>query len=653
MAVWQRLRHSPVLAAVLLLTAGLYVQVWQHTLIWDEHTLTTQQVISHPSWANYQRSFQETYRPLVMISVMIDHLIWRGWPPGYAVDSLAYHLLVVVLLFALARQWLTPFPAITAALIAALHPVGAETVSYLLGRPDLLSAACLIAALLVFMNIEHPDRRTLRLVLFWCLGLLALAAKETALLLPFLAVCVVSHSSNDDGNRWEGMRRRMLAVGPFVVLFGLYATARVFGGGERASTVLPLSIHFTADTLALMAATSAIALKALVWPVDLCPWYEGQNVVPASAGTAAGLLLLVLTGAAVTVWSLRRHAPAVSLGLAWITGIVGLIAIRAAVSPAPMNPLAVRWLYPAMLGLAMIVGGCMQRVETEWPRASRLFILGLLTLFALATWQTQSRWQNDLALFQRAVGCNPRSAFITLQYIDILSTAGKQDQADRLFHQLQTEQPENSMVLSRLIRQAIDRGDYHTAIDRSRELIRVAPSFLAFRTLGELLTLTNQPEAAIDDYRTALRLQPGDMLSVIGLGNLYEQTHRWDEAAALYRDDLIRHPHAANLWFRLGRTSEKAGHLQEAASAFEATIQFDEYCPDGYLAQARIQRQLGNTSLASDALKRYTDLTHQTPTPRPTTDPLDAPCGLEPRIIYSKKTDATALLPGPARQATP
>jgi tetratricopeptide (TPR) repeat protein len=641
MTGWQQCKQSPVLAVILLLTAGLYVQVWQHTLIWDEHTLTTQQVVSHPSWANYQRSFQETYRPLALISVIVDHLIWRGWPPGYAVDSLAYHLLVVVLLFALARRWLTPFPAMTAALIAALHPVGAETVSYLLGRPDLLSAACLVAALLVFMNIERPDRRTLRLVVFWCLGLLALAAKETALLLPFLAVCVASPITSEVGDRREVLRSRMLAVVPFVVLFGLYATARViggggWGGGGWASTGLPLRIHFTTDTLALMASTSAIALKALIWPVDLCPWYEGQNVVPASTEAAAGLLLLGLTGAAVTVWRLRRHAPAISLGLAWITGIVGLIAIRAAVSPAPMNPLAVRWLYPAMLGLAMIVGGCMQWMETGWPRASRVLILGLLALYAGANWQAQSIWLNDLSVFGRILQCSPHSPLITLQYAKLLERNGRVAEAEQLRSQLAREQPNHPIVLSQLLGDVISHGDYEQALMISKRLVAAKPSFSAIRKLADLELLLGQQHNAIEHYQQALIMRPDDPLTLTALGSLYERLREWQKAADLYSHNLTRHPTAANIWFRYGRVLERQGRFGEAETSYQHVIELDHLCPDGPLALAKLQERLGDLTAAATTRKRFATLTHLPLTPRPVTDATDSPCGMEIKAIYPR-----------------
>lgn len=630
MTFWRRFKQSPVLAVILLLTAGLYVQVWQHTLVWDEHTLTAQQVISHPSWANYHRSVQETYRPLALISVTVDHLIWRGWPPGYAVDSLADHLLVVVLIFALARRWLTPFPAITAALIAALHPVGAETVSYLLGRPDVLSAACLLAALLAFRKLDGPDHCTLKLVLFWCFGLLALAAKETALLLPFLAICVASPTSDEAGDRWKVMRNRMLAVGPFVVFFGLYAAARIMGTRWGVGPLgVPMSIHFNIDKLALMASTSALSLKALLWPCDLCPWYEGRNNVQSSTGLSAGLLLIGLAGALWVIWQFRRRAPAISLGLAWITGIVTLIALRAAADPAPMNPLAVRWLYPAMLGLGLMVGGVIQSVEVGWPRSSRVLVLCLLVFYTGANWRAQSLWQDDLRVLGRAFQCSSGSPLISLQYADLLHADGHSNAADRLMAQLIQDHPSHPLVLSRQIQNAITQGNYEQALIYAKRLSIVAPSPLAFRRLATLETATGRTGEAVKDLQTALVSEPDNMLVITALGSLYEQRHQWDEAAALYTQGLAFYPKAANLWFRYGRVSEANRKHPEALIAYEQVMRLDRFCADGVLAAARIMKQMGTRDAADSILRQYVESTHQPAVSRPTMDPYDSPCGLE------------------------
>jgi protein O-mannosyl-transferase len=634
MTFWQQVKSRRLLAAMLVLTAGLYVQVWQHTLVWDEHALTAQQVVLHPSLTHYARSVQETYRPLALVSVAVDHLVWRGWPPGYAVDSLAYHLLVVVLLFMLARRWLTPFPAVTAALIAALHPVGAETVSYLLGRPDLLSAACMLAALLAFRRLDLNERRV-SFALFWLFGLLAFLAKETALLLPFLALVLDGAKATDHPS--TRLLSRLTALAPVVALIGLYVVGRLGGW----ITVGPsLNIHLGIDQLAVMASTAATALGALVWPVDLCPWYEGRMSIPASPWPVIGLFWgLFLGGLATTayvVWKLRHRSPAVSLGLAWLTGIVALIALRAVVDPAPMNPLAVRWLYPAMLGLALMVGGVIQSVEAGWPLASRLAILCLLALYAGVNWQAQSLWQNDLSVFGRVFRCSPHSPLITLQYAKLLERTGHAAEGMRLRTQLINEQPDHPIVLSQLLGDAVSHGNYEEALIVAKRLVARQPSFSVIRKLAELEHLTGRQNDAIRHYQRALTLRPGDPLALTTLGSIYEHRRQWQKAADLYRHNLTRDPTAANIWFRYGRVLKAQGRFGEAETSFQRVIELDPFCPDGPLAVASLQEHRGAASAAETTRQRYTDLTHQPLQPRPVTDTTDSPCGMEIKVLYPR-----------------
>jgi Flp pilus assembly protein TadD len=645
MTLWQRLQLQWLPAVILLLTAGLYVQVSQHTLVWDEHSLTAQQVVHQPSWTHYQRSAQEARRPLALVSVIIDRFIWQGLPAGYAVDSLLYHLVVVALFFYLIRGWVGPFAAAASTLVVALHPAGAETVHYLLGRPDLLSAACILAALLAFRQLNHTHRPSVTLALFWGFGLLSFAAKETAILLPWLAFFLFFTPTGSAGGDSAQRRTRLIAMIPLLALFSLYLIGRLSGWVTIGA---PMRLHVGVESLAMMAATAGTALAELLLPITLCPWYEGLIVVPSSIWPAAAALLIGLAGALSLMWWCRLRAPAVSLGLAWMTGIVMVIAIRAASEPSPMNPLAVRWLYPAVLGAALVIGGTLQWAGPLCPRMSRVAAVCVALLLMGLSWQAQSIWQRDLSLFQRAAECNPRSTFIALQYIDALDAAGRKDDAGRLFDRLRLQQPDHPMVLSRLIRLAIDRGDYTMALELSRTLTRVAPSLNSYQMLGDLMAMTDQSEMAVGAYRAAMRYDPRNMLTLTALGSAYEKTRQWDAAAALYQNGLTDHPKAANLWFRLGRVAEQTGRLEEAARAFDQVTQLDQYCPDGYLAEARVLRQIGDTRSADAAAGRYALLAGQPAVPRPTFDPLDSPCGMEPKVIYPKRTGAMSLSPGPA-----
>jgi tetratricopeptide (TPR) repeat protein len=626
-------QHRWFLAVILILTAGLYIQLLHHELVWDEHTLTAQLFVTSPTWKHYRQSFQQTHRPLALLSVALDRFIWRGWPPGYAVDSLIYHGLVIVLFFHLCRRWLSIFPTVAATLIVALHPIGTETVLYLLGRPDLLSVMWSLAALLLFSRTPPSDRPLRLAAAFYGCGLLAFAAKETAVLLPFLALVIISTRTGTGTHTFRRVRQRILFIPLFILIF-VVLLGRIIGWE-------PVSQHHWnwaagADGVALMAAVTMKSLQLVAWPVDLFPWYEGLIHPPSAAVTAAGLYLIGLALAIGGVWTLRVRAPAMSLGIAWLTGILLLIALRVNTAPPPMNPLSIRWLYPAVIGAALIIGGILQWLEPQWPRASRVATACGVGLLALLTWQTQPVWQNDLTLFQRAVEGNPQSVFLTLQYIDVLNTAGRRDQADRLFAQLLAQQPDHPRVVSRLVRLAIDRGDFVDAIRQSRALMRLAPSPLTARTLGDLLAMTDQPTAAIEAYHTALAGNPRDMMTITSLGTLYERHQRWEEAIALYRAGVETQPAASNLWFRYGRTLEQAGRLQEAAGAFERVMQLDRDCPDGYLAGARVERALNHPASAEERVARYTRFAHRAPIPRPTGDPLDSPCGGEPKLIYKR-----------------
>ena len=631
---------------ILLLTAGLYVQLFQHELIWDEHTLTTQQFVTDPSWAHYEKSFQQAHRPVTLLSVALDHFIWRGWPPGFAIDSLLYHLAVVTLVYLFCRRRLALFPSLTAALIVALHPIGVETVHYLLGRPDLLSALWMLAALWAW-SAYHQSRGSWKaLALFYAAGLIALGSKEPALLLPLLVLWNTDFRADDR----KPLRTSLIALSPLAVVLGVYLLST--GSPWIGTLAGAVRFNWGLEGLAAMAIVTLQSLRLIMFPIDLCPWYEGL-ISSTAAPLTTGIYLLGMAGAVVWAWRLRTRAPVAALGIVWLVGILFLIALRAVTVPPPINPLSIRWLYPGLVGVALIIGGLLHLAEARRPLAGRLIASAVVMMLSILTWQAQPVWQNDLTLFQRAVKCNPGSAFITLQYVDVLNKAGRQEQADQLFTQLRARQPNHPRVLSRLVRLAIQRGDYTEAISQSRKLISVAPSPLAYRTMGDLLVLTDQSEAAIDAYRMARTYNPLDMLAIAALGNLYEKGRRWDEAIALYHEGVQMHPKAANLWFRLGRVLEQAGQLQEAARAFEQVMQLDRYCPDGYLAEARVTQKLGEPRSAEEVVKRYTELAHQAAIPRPTADPLDAPCGVEIKISYGRKTRAGSLSSNPAPLAQP
>jgi len=131
------------------------------------------------------------FRPMAMLSLFTDFLLFGGNPAGYHLTNLVLHLANVLLVYYLAtllmgknrEAGIYPF---LAALLFAVHPVNSEAVVWISARPDLLCCFffLLCSVLLVKENGRaSPLVSTGLFVTFLC----SLASKEASLFLPFLA----------------------------------------------------------------------------------------------------------------------------------------------------------------------------------------------------------------------------------------------------------------------------------------------------------------------------------------------------------------------------------------------------------------------------------------------------------------------------------
>jgi hypothetical protein len=127
------------------------------------------------------------YRPMVRLSLALDHALWGPATEGYHATNLFFHATAGVLLLALLRRGGLPPPA---ALLGALswvaHPLAASGAAWVSARGDSLMTVFYLAALLV---LSTPGPSTLRsqVTLAICTAL-ALGSKEMAASLPLAAL---------------------------------------------------------------------------------------------------------------------------------------------------------------------------------------------------------------------------------------------------------------------------------------------------------------------------------------------------------------------------------------------------------------------------------------------------------------------------------
>lgn len=320
------------------------------------------------------------YQPATWLSMAVDRALWGERAFGFHLTSLLLHGLNAVLFHHLCRRLLRdPRAALLAALLFAVHPLGAESVAWVSERKGLLSTA--FALLTALLHLE--GRRGLSAACFAA----ALASKATAVGLP-VALLFLGGRLRD---LWPHLALSAAA--------GLLGAQAAIGAPSRG----------LADRLTLFGYGLAFYPRKLLWPAGLGPLYEAP--VPAAALWPAAVLSAAACAAAAWAAARREGArQALACYGALVFPTLGLVSHGRQLA-------ADRYGYLACLPLFALAGAGLARLP-------RLAVAAVLAgLVALSTRQS-GFWRDDLSLWSRAVAVWPESAVAQSNLAVALSRAG-------------------------------------------------------------------------------------------------------------------------------------------------------------------------------------------------------------------------------------
>lgn len=178
------------------------------------------------------------FRPLFILSYFLDAQMWGRQPLGFHLTNISVHVACSFLVFLLGLSLMRgsqftasqqKATALGGALIFLLHPSHTEAVSWISGRADLLATTFGLGALLVLIEYSRSHRRLL-LVSSLLLFVLALLSKESAICLP-LTVFLITLYFNSLSGFSVALKRAAGYAAPFVIVLGLYISARAFALG--------------------------------------------------------------------------------------------------------------------------------------------------------------------------------------------------------------------------------------------------------------------------------------------------------------------------------------------------------------------------------------------------------------------------------------
>lgn len=194
-------------------------------------------------WSNFTGNFMQihtmaVYRPWLLITLVVDYFIWGTNAFGYYLSNYAHYLACVVLIYffvsGLTQYWgakRSGACAFFSALLFAVSPLHPESVSWVVGRVDIVCLAWFMGSLVAMQKYLKQDKTSFLIIACVCFWI-AILTKEMAIGLPVLAVAM-SFLWGDK----QKLKKVALIFGAFTVIYFIirYLALGTMGGGYTGS----------------------------------------------------------------------------------------------------------------------------------------------------------------------------------------------------------------------------------------------------------------------------------------------------------------------------------------------------------------------------------------------------------------------------------
>jgi protein O-mannosyl-transferase len=512
-----------VLAGVLLATA-VYCQDIRYDFLLDDVPLVLMNDRT-ASWHNVKAAFMTHifsaragdvpldnqavhYRPVYILWQMMNRWLFGAVLPWWHLTSLLLHIGVTVLVYFLGVQILRErWPAALGALLFALHPIHAESVSYVSASTDLLVTLFLLISFLSYVRFREGSASLGYLVASVVGASLAMLSKETAAVFPLMLVAYESlrEGNADTRHQWK----RFVWSLPFVAVVAAYAIARTLLFGLRAG---PGPGDSRSAPLLDAPLVLLVYVRNLLWSFRLSFFYpvEWSSHWTVARGCGIGLIAAV----AAFLWKYSRGRPGLRLLLSW-TAILFLIPIASISAFVREDWVHDRHMYLVSVPFCLVAAALLTNPKFPVKVTVAACTLTLAALFVGTAVQVP-RFSNGVAIYASALKVDPNSTLVRDDYARALWSDGRHEEALREF-QITTELwPRSSFAHDSYGASLAESGRDDEAAAEFAAALRWSanPNLFRAQILSELATneLKHFDFAhAAEHLREALRIAPQEL----------------------------------------------------------------------------------------------------------------------------------------------
>ena len=548
-------------------------------------------------------------RPILNLSLAINHAISGTAVTGYHIGNLIIHTLAGLTLFGLIRRTLsrqrtTPWdpasrrrldPAWFALAVSGLwtvHPLQTESVTYIIQRAESLMGLFYLLTLYCFVrgaeqdSVPSPAPRSparervegsrtpeskAHLPGAWLvLSVLACAAgmatKEVMATAPLM---VLFFDRTFCAGTFGGALRRRLGfylalAGTWLLLGWLVAQT---GGNRGGSVGFGVGVGWIDYGLTQFKAIVHY-LWLSVWPQPLV--FEYGSFWIRTFDEIAVQVMIVFGLLAATVIALWRRSAVGFLG-AWFFGVLAPTSL----APGTTQMIVEHRMYlPLAAVLALAVGALHRSLgRRQWPLAAWVFGSVAVALILL-TVRRNGDYRSDIALWTDTIEKRPNNPLAQVMVAGAQERAGNLGAAVKHYEQALELKPDFSIGHENFGELLLRQGRRVDAIAHFESALRLQPEYPdAHANLGNAYLAEGLISEALGHLEKAAQLMPGSAITRYNLGNALSSARLPDEAVIQYEAALKLDPSMAEAHFNLANALMELRRTVDAIPHYEAAVQ--------------------------------------------------------------------------------
>lgn len=552
-----------------------------------------------PSW---YRGHRISYMPAALLSFGIEYALFEDNQRAFHSTNLALHLLNCLLAFILLYLFSRSAGlSLIAVLLFSIHPVNAEAVASLSGRPALLSGLFYLLSLICYILYLRKGQK-LFFRLSFAAAALSMASSPAGISLP-LALMAIGRISGDDRERAE-----ISDLLPFAALSALSIFTMALANGGLINGAYPLSATFSyLRSLCVTSYALLVLLGRLLLPLNLAAFYPYPDLLHMPAFL---LLSPLIAGALVslclyTALSSRKAALGITLFFIPLLPQLHLFLEYDSIS-ADMDA------YLPSLGFFYLAAVLlMAMAEKTGPYRKTVAVFSVTALLAVTvSCSAISHHRCAIWTDRESLQKNIEAHFPETDREAARNRRKLEEAAAELSSKLNMSGGADAKLLTGRGVLYMRCRDNEKAMADFSMAAKVSPDYApAFFHRAALQSWTGHYEEAVNDYDRAIQLDPSGIFIYLERANVHAELGHLKKAIADYSFVLKNQP--GNLKALINRATALGsdGDLAKAAADLDEALRIAPDEPEALYRRGAIEIALGRENESGKYFRKIRTLT--------------------------------------------